>query len=75
MLGHGYEERRLMEQTMLEVYKYLVMLRNSGETNMWGATPYLEDAFNLSSQEARNALLGWIKSFDLPEGKQPLDGR
>jgi len=64
-----------MEQTPLDVYKYLVFLRNSGETNMWGATPYLEDAFNLSNREARDALLGWIKSFDLPVENQPQDGR
>ena len=42
---------------------------------MFEATPYLEEAFNLSRKEARNALLGWMKSFDLPEEQQPQDGR
>ena len=64
-----------MEQTLLEHYKFLVKLRNSGTTNMFGATPYLEDAFNMSRQEAKNALLGWMESFDLPKDKQPQDGR
>tara|TARA_Y100000310_G_scaffold34266_1_gene32422 strand:- start:1357 stop:1566 length:210 start_codon:yes stop_codon:yes gene_type:complete len=64
-----------MEQATLEIYKYLVNLRNSGATNMWGASIYLEDAFDLSKQEAKNALLGWIKTFDLPEDEQPQDGR
>jgi len=64
-----------MEQTPLDVYKYLVILRNSGETNMFGATSYLEDAFDMSHQEARNTLFGWMKSFELPEDKQPKDGR
>ena len=64
-----------MERAILDIYKYLVNLRNSGITNMFGATPYLEDTFNLSTQEARNALSAWMKSFDLPKDKQPQDGR
>lgn len=44
-------------------YEYLVNLRDSGETNMWGAAPYLEREFNLTRVEARDILLAWIKSF------------
>jgi len=75
-----------MEQTTLDVYRFLVNLRNSGKTNRLGDTvdfvmladdifPYLEDTFNMSSQEAENALVGWTNSFDLPKDKQPQDGR
>jgi hypothetical protein len=75
-----------MEPTMMDVYRYLSMLRKSGKTNRFGDTvdfvmladdifPYLEDAFNMSSQEAENALVEWTHSFDLPKDKQPQDGR
>ena len=47
-----------------EYFDYLVDLRDSGVTNMWGAGPYLEDEFNLTKQEAKDVLLAWIKSFE-----------
>lgn len=53
-----------MVSKMNEYFEYLVQLRDSGETNMWGAAPYLEREFGLSRQEAKDILLAWIKSFD-----------
>ena len=47
-----------------EYFSFLVELRDSGVTNMWGAGPYLEDEFNLTKQEAKDVLLAWIKSFE-----------
>ena len=47
-----------------EYFSFLVDLRDSGVTNMWGAGPYLEDEFNLTKQEAKDVLLAWIKSFE-----------
>ena len=47
-----------------EYFDYLVELRDSGVTNMWGAGPYLEDEFNLTKQEAKDVLVAWIKSFE-----------
>ena len=49
---------------MKEYFDYLVELRDSGVTNMWGAAPYLEQEFGLSRQEARDVLIAWIESFD-----------
>ena len=46
-----------------EHYDYLIELRDSGVTNMWGATPYLEQRFDLTETEASAILLEWIKSF------------
>lgn len=43
--------------------EFLDELRKSGETNMFGATPYLMDEFDLSKREARAILGGWMKSF------------
>jgi len=43
---------------------YLIDLRDSGVTNMWGAAPYIEREFGVTRQEAKDILLEWIKSFD-----------
>jgi hypothetical protein len=43
---------------------YLIALRDSGVTNMWGAVPYLEDRFDLTRKEARAILVEWIESFN-----------
>lgn len=44
--------------------EYLVALRDSGVTNMWGAAVYLERDFGMTRREASDVLLQWIKSFD-----------
>ena len=44
--------------------EYLDDLRESGETNMYGATSYLVVEFpQLTNQEAKNILLEWMQSF------------
>tara|TARA_R110002110_G_scaffold44995_1_gene138001 strand:+ start:104 stop:286 length:183 start_codon:yes stop_codon:yes gene_type:complete len=45
-------------------FAYLVDLRDSGITNMWGAAPYLEKVFpELTKAEASKVLVLWIESF------------
>lgn len=44
-------------------FAYLVQLRDSGETNMFGAAPYLQRKFGYSSEEAKKVLLAWMASF------------
>ena len=44
-----------------EHHDYLISLRDSGETNMWGATPYIEREFGIPYVEAKNILLEWIR--------------
>ena len=45
--------------------QYLDELRDSGETNMYGASPYLMVAFpELTNKEANNILLEWMQSFN-----------
>jgi hypothetical protein len=43
--------------------EFLADLRNSGAVNMFGATPYLMEAFGLSNKEARTILVQWMESF------------
>jgi hypothetical protein len=51
------------EVTREEVYEYLNDLRESGETNMFGATPYLMQEFDMSKSEAKKWLKEWMLSF------------
>jgi hypothetical protein len=45
-------------------FRYLEKLRQSGETNMYGATPYLQMEFGLEKQEAREVLSFWMKHYE-----------
>ena len=43
---------------------YLENLRKSGVTNMYGAAPYLEEAFDLEPAEARKILGDWMHNYN-----------
>lgn len=43
---------------------YLERLRRSGETNMFGAAPYLVAEFGIELDEARAILTEWMRSYD-----------
>jgi hypothetical protein len=45
-------------------YDFLLTLRDSGKTNMFGAAPYLQKEFDLSKSEARKVLAEWMKRFN-----------
>lgn len=55
-----------VEQDHLE---YLDELRESGITNMFGATPYLQDEFDLEQDVARSILSYWMKTFSVRHTK------
>lgn len=42
-------------------HDFLIWLRDSGETNMWGATPYIERKFGVPHADAKIILLEWIQ--------------
>ena len=65
----------MMGRERLEQYRYLVELRNSGRTNMWGAGPYLAEACGLDRREAKKIVVDWFKTFTLSKVEQPDDGR
>ena len=44
-----------------EHHDFLICLRDSGETNMWGAAPYIGSEFNVSHVDAKKILLEWIE--------------
>jgi len=54
---------------MEQYYNYLNDLRDSGVTNMFGASPYLQEEFGLSRYEAKTVLMSWMKSFSAVASK------
>jgi hypothetical protein len=53
----------MTETITQEHYDYLDLLRESGVTNMFGAAPYLQEAFDLTKQESIQILGNWMKQF------------
>lgn len=45
------------------VFVYLDELRESGETNMYGAGPYLVARFGVTKDESHDLLKAWMDSF------------
>jgi hypothetical protein len=52
-----------MTDEMKEYYEFLDELRESGETNMFGAGPYLREEFGLGKREAREIVSSWMETF------------
>lgn len=61
-----------MPKTTNEYWIYLEDLRRSGETNMYGATPYLMAEFGLPKNEARKILADWMQNYN-PEDYENED--
>jgi hypothetical protein len=51
------------DQTRNEVFEYLDALRESGVTNMFGASPYLMEEFGFEKHEASRWLAEWMQTF------------
>jgi hypothetical protein len=46
----------------IRVFEYLEALRDSGITNMFGATPYIERVFDIPRKEAVKLLVEWMEN-------------
>ena len=55
---------RLATNQEIEVLNFLNNLRESGVTNMYGATPYIQDAFELNRTVATQLLKLWMANFN-----------
>lgn len=53
-----------MAKTTNKYWIYLEQLRRSGVTNMFGATPYLMDEFDLDKKEAIKILSDWMHNYN-----------
>lgn len=47
----------------MECFDWLEDLRQSGIVNMYGARPYLAEAFGLGKEESRNILIKWMENY------------
>lgn len=47
-----------------EVFVYLNDLRDSGFTNMFGASSYIENDFDIDIKDARKLLSTWMNNFN-----------
>lgn len=64
-------EGTTVKKEISKYWIYLERLRRSGQTNMFGAVPWLESAFGLSRSEVRKILADWMKNYD-PEDYKDL---
>ena len=65
--GHmSYEEfcEEMNKQEKMMYWRFLEDLRRSGVTNMFGAVPYLMEAFYLDEYKAREILSDWMKNYN-----------
>ena len=53
-----------MAKTTNKYWIYLENLRRSGVVNMFGARPYLENAFGLTKSEASRILSEWMCNYN-----------
>ena len=56
--------------TTKKTWLYLEWLRRSGQTNMFGAVPYLMEQFWFDEKEAKKVLTDWMQNYnpnDYPE--------
>ena len=49
--------------TQEEVNKFLDILRESGESNMFGAGPYIQENFKITKYDANRFLVKWMETF------------
>ena len=45
-----------------QVFAFLNLLRDSGKVNMFGAGPYVQEAFDFSRAQAKQYILAWMES-------------
>lgn len=50
--------------TPKDAFEYLDRLRESGETNMFGARPYVENHFSIGAEAADKLVHAWMRTFD-----------
>lgn len=54
----------LTDEEQAEISTYLVELRDSGRTNMYGAIPYIEAELGYPRDKAEEGWNSWVASFN-----------
>ena len=50
--------------TTKKTWLYLEWLRRTGQTNMFGAVPYLINEFGFDNEKAKEVLSDWIQNYN-----------
>lgn len=53
-----------MKYEFEKYFDFLDDLRESGVTNMFGASPYLVEEFGVDKSTAQRILIEWMRTFD-----------
>ena len=56
--------------TQEQVNRFLEDLRESGATNMFGATPYIQWMFRINKYDAQRFLVKWMETFEKRQEKE-----
>jgi len=59
----SFYKSKVKKESRQIYFEYLDNLRESGETNMFGASLYLQEEFGLERKESRDILAEWMRSF------------
>jgi len=57
----------------MEYFIFLNRLRESGETNMFGASPYVQCAFSTTKREAQKIVAEWMAWVNANPSNRDLD--
>lgn len=61
------EFREISKEEKENIFDYLEDLRESGQINMFGATPYVTEAFGINKYQAREILSEWMNNYESME--------
>ena len=61
------EFREISNDEKENIFDYLEDLRDSGQINMFGASPYIVEAFGLNKYQAREILSEWMYGYECEE--------
>ena len=60
----------MKQVTQAQVNKFLNDLRETGVTNMYGASPYIQEIFGVTKYDANRFLVNWMETFTPKEDSQ-----
>ncbi len=60
----------MKQVTQAQVNFFLNDLRETGVTNMYGASPYIQEIFGVSRYDANRFLVKWMETFTPKEDSQ-----
>ena len=61
------EFREISNDEKENIFNYLEDLRDSGQINMFGAAPYVAEAFGINKYQAREILSEWMNNYESME--------